>query len=153
MIYDRRMWLRSGLAALALVACGSSPAQHPRDGLASDDAAIAAFRAAWAREVRPRIADPLVRRIDARMQETTALGRYLAQQHDCREGVRRIVELEQLRQGIEGERSLVVHGDLDALLGRDRCWSVLFMGGMPQLDVEGWLDRRGRLLIAFRIPG
>lgn len=94
-----------------------------------------------------------MRRIDTRMQTTTAIGRYYAEQHECREGVKRISALETMRQGIEGEPSLVVHGTVDALLGRDRCWSVMFLGGMPKLDAEGWLDPAGRLLIAWRIPG
>jgi hypothetical protein len=140
------------LVVLALVvACGAHP-PRARPGIHDDEDAIEAFQQAWARDVRPRIADPLVRRIDTRMQTTSALGRYYAERHECREGVRRISELESIRQNIEGETSIVVHGNVDALLGRQQCWSVMFLGGMPRLDAEGWLDPSGRLLVAWRIP-
>ncbi|HEU0031503.1 MAG TPA: hypothetical protein VFQ53_12780 [Kofleriaceae bacterium] len=130
-----RVWL------LVLAACGSSkpvPLSH-------DDVAIRAFQTAWERDVRPRIASPEVRRIDERMQTTDALGRYYAELHPCRDGIAR------LRQASLLGHSPVFYGTPDALLGRDKCWSVLFLGGMKQ-DVEGWLDDRGRLLVAWRIP-
>jgi hypothetical protein len=138
---------------LVLVACGSRAKPPTRTEIADNDAAVAAFQAAWARDVRPKIADPLVRRIDNRMQSTDALGRYLAEPHACREGIERIAHLENAKQTsgvLEG--SLVVYGTPDALLGRDRCWSVLFLGGLRNLDAEGWLDSSGRLLIAWRVP-
>ena len=141
------------LVLVALVAaCGAHP-PRARPGIHDDEDAIVAFQRAWEREVRPRIADPLVRRIDTRMSTTTAIGRYFAQKYECREGLKRIHELESMRQSIEGESSLIVHGTADALLNRDSCWSVTFLGGMPRLDAEGWLDPSGRLLIAWRIPG
>jgi hypothetical protein len=142
------------LAILLVVACGPRAQPRPGGGIADDDAAITAFQLAWARDVRPKIADPMVRRIDSRMQTTTAMGRYHAEEHECREGIARIHELETLIQNLDPpEPSILVHGNPDALLNRDRCWSVLFMGGSPRLDAEGWLDRRGRLLVAWRIPG
>jgi hypothetical protein len=69
------------------------------------------------------------------------------------EGIERIAHLENAKQ-VSGvpEGSLVVYGTPDALLGRDRCWSVLFLGGLRNLDAEGWLDSSGRLLIAWRVP-
>ena len=140
------------LLIVFVVACGPRPAPPSRT-ITDDDAAIAAFKAGWERDVRPKIADPLVRRIDTRMQSTDALGRYHAQSHQCREGIDRIRGLTDLVQHQDSPdgRNLVVHGTPDALLGRDRCWSVLFMGGM-KLAAEGWLDPSGRLLIVWRIP-
>src|SRR4029079_10828511 len=106
----------------------------------------------WEREVRPKIADPLVRRIDNRMQEPDAWSAYFAEAHTCRDGLSRIAFLEHVRQSIDDPLALVFYGTPDALLGRDRCWSVLFMGGNRALDAEGWLDTTGHLLIAWRIP-
>lgn len=134
-----------------VVACASAPPRRD-PGLADDDAAIAAFQGAWARTIRPKIADPTVRRIDTRMQEMDSIHSYIAEPHTCRDGLRRLAELESLRAAID-QPGLVIHGTPDALLGRERCWSVTFLGGMPNLDAEGWLDERGRLLIAWRIPG
>ena len=48
-------------------------------GEAFDVTSITAFQAEWAREVRPRIADPIVRRIDNRMQDVDALAGYVAE--------------------------------------------------------------------------
>jgi hypothetical protein len=129
---------------LVLVAACSSGTSAPsaRRAITSDEAAIAAFEAAWEHDVRPTITDPFVHQIDNRMQTADALGLYHAESHQCREGIDRVREL---------GANLVVHGSPQALLGRDRCWSVLFLGGM-KLDVEGWLDTHGHLLIAWRIP-
>jgi hypothetical protein len=133
-------------ALVLLAACGSQAAPASRGGvIADDDAAVAAFQAAWATDVRPRIADPLVRRIDTRMQSVDALGVYHAEPHACRDGIERVRSL------AGGGQTFVFHGTPDALLRDDRCWSVLFLGGM-KLDAEGWLDATGHLLIAWRIP-
>ena len=140
------------LLLVFLAACGARPAPPSRT-ITDDESAIVAFKAGWEREVRPRIADPLVRRIDNRMQTTDALGRYHAQPHECREGIDRIRGLTDLAQHQDSPdgRNLVVHGTPDALLGRAHCWSVLFMGGV-KLAAEGWLDASGRLLIVWRVP-
>lgn len=133
---------------IAIAACAHPPRAQP--GLHDDDDAILAFQRGWATEVRPHISDPWVRLIDNRMEDTTALGRYYVQTLSCRDGIRRIEALEKARD--RDTPSLIIYGGADALLGRDRCWSVTFFGGMPQYDAEGWLDDRGRLLIAWRIP-
>ena len=137
------------MALVLVAACGSNAPRPaaPAGTLVSDDAAIAAFQTAWEHDVRPTISDPLVRRIDNRMRSADALGLYLAEQHDCRDGIERI-------RGLNSNGSnFVVHGTPEALLDHGPCWSVLFLGGM-KLDAEGWLDATtGQLLIAWRIPG
>lgn len=141
------------LLVVTVVACASHPNRPAKRGLATSHAAITAFQGAWERQVRPKIADPLVRRIDNRMQDADVLGAYFAEEHACREGLERIATLEAVRASTTDDQlSLVIFGNPDALLGRDRCWSVLFMGGKRSLDAEGWLDTGGRLLIAWRIP-
>jgi hypothetical protein len=86
------------------------------------------------------------------MQDVDALAGYTAESHMCRDGIERIAALESVRQMSESNGSLVVFGSPDALLRREKCWAVLFMGGLRELDAEGWLDQTGRLLIAWRIP-
>jgi hypothetical protein len=46
---------------------------------------------------------------------------------------------------------LPIYGNVDALFTSDRCWSVSVLGGR-QLAAEGWIDPRGRLLFAYRVP-
>jgi hypothetical protein len=135
------------VVAIVLVAACGSPAPRPASpALDSYDAAIAAFQLAWEHEVRPTIGEPLVRRIDNRMQSVDAIGLYHAQLLDCREGIQRLRELSKI------DKQVVVHGTAEALLGRSRCWSVMFFGGM-KLDAEGWLEAKtGQLLIVWRIP-
>jgi hypothetical protein len=138
---------------LVVIACAPPPRAPAKRGLVDDHAAIVAFQNAWERQVRPKIADPLVRRIDNRMQDVDINGAYFAEQHACREGLERIELLERVRaNNSDDPLGLVIFGSPDALLGRDRCWAVLFMGGKRSLDAEGWLDLTGRLLIAWRIP-
>lgn len=133
------------LAIVLVASCGPSPAPRLPGALQSDEAAIAAFQVAWEHDVRPTIADPLVRRIDNRMQSADALGLYHARLLKCRDGIERVRDL------TSNGKSFIVHGTPEGLLGREWCWSVLFMGGM-KLDAEGWLDPNGHLLIAWRIP-
>jgi len=135
-------------ALLVIAACGAAPPAAHRDGIAGEDDAIEAFQAAWRRDVRPTIAergDAYLRRIDDQMQAADALGLYHAEAKPCAEGVRLIEELER------GGHSFVVHGTVAALRHRDRCWAVMFLGGMKR-DVHGWLDPSGELIVAWRIP-
>ncbi len=136
--------MRIAAFVLGAAACGSHP-PHGKHGILDDDAAVAAFQTAWANEVRPKISDPLVRRIDNRMQSVDALGMYHVQSHACRDGLERVKSL------TGGTATPVFHGTPNALLEHDHCWSVLFLGG-AKLDAEGWLDDTGHLLIAWRIP-
>ncbi|MBS1117823.1 MAG: hypothetical protein H6Q90_51 [Deltaproteobacteria bacterium] len=136
--------MRSLAPVLVLVvACASRPPSPMPGTIADEDGAVAAFQTTWASDVRPTIADPLVRGIDDRMQSVDALGLYHAEPHGCREGLGRVRSL--------GGGSFIVHGTPDALLEHDRCWSVVFLGGMKH-DAEGWLDASGHLLIVWRIP-
>ena len=135
------------LAVFVLAACGSSDPPRGPIALAGEDAAIAAFRAEWVRYVRPALDTPLERAIDDKLDSADAIGLFHANAHGCAEGLARIRDLDSTG------RQFVVHGEIGAL-GRkrdERCWSVLFLGGM-KLTVEGWLDEFGRLLIVWRLP-
>ncbi len=135
------------LALALLVACGSQEAPRGPVALAGEDQAIAAFRSEWVRFVRPALDTPLEHAIDERLEAADAIGLFHANAHGCAEGLARVRDLDSTG------RKFVVHGDIGVLARHrdERCWSVLFLGGM-KLTVEGWLDDHGRLLLVWRLP-
>jgi len=135
-----------------LAACTSPPppsntAAPPVKAAPADPAEQ--FKVAWRDHVRPTVPhhkDPLIKAIDAAMQQPNA--RYGVQTTvACREAAKEIRELEKA-----ASYDYVLYGALDDPAHHDRCWPVTFEGGM-KLEVVGYIDAStGSLVLAWRIP-
>lgn len=149
--------MRALAFALALAACNStsSPSTRQAGGPAAGpvtgaDDAIDRFIAAWAAEVRPRMAghkDPLIGMIDETMREPDARKRYSAKLEPCRDGARSTIELM-----AQTKYDFVLHGSLAAAARAGDCWTVLYICCMKG-DAGALVDpATGELLVVWRIP-
>ena len=159
----RSVLLVAAVAATAAAGCSTHPAPAPTDAtvanhggapvvagnqLAQPDAAILAFRAAWATTVVPHV--PLrevemTAAIDREM--TSSPGAYTAKLSSCREA-RDLVA----RTNRESKFDFVLQGSLAALAREGECWEVEYHGDMKH-EVIGYLDPwSGALLLVWRVP-